>query len=89
MKRWMLGLVLLSCFAQTCLSDARAFERRDPPRRKRGSYAEYIIIRQKDSPPRVRQVYTGYSAFFPPPAFLYYGYPHSGDDSGIGPLGRN
>jgi hypothetical protein len=36
----------------------------------------------------VRQVYSGYSSNLPPPAFLYYGYPHSGDDTGIGPLGR-
>ena len=34
----------------------------------------------------VRTVYTGYSNGWPPPAWLYYGYPHSGDETGIGPL---
>ncbi len=88
MKRWTLSLILTSIIALAFQHDASAIERRYPPKRKRGSYAEYIIIRQKDRKPRVRQVYTGYSANFPPPAFLYYGYPHSGDDTGIGPLGR-
>ena len=88
MKRWTLGLILFSCVTLAFLSEAQAGHRRYPPRVKRGSYAETIIIREKNRPPRVRQVYTGYSANFPPPAFLYYGYPHSGDDTGIGPLGR-
>jgi hypothetical protein len=72
-----------------CARDAQAFQRRKPypPRVTRGSYAEYISPK-KTGLPYVRQVYSGYSHGFPPPAFLYYGYPHSGDDTGIGPLDR-
>lgn len=34
--------------------------------------------------PAYRYTYRGASDGFPPPAWLYYGYPHSGDGSGIG-----
>ena len=91
MKRWMLGLGLavISCVTVGSLSSASAAERRRaayPPRVIRGSYAEYVVIRQQGRPVRVKKVYTGYSAHFPMPALMYYGYPHSGDDTGIGPL---
>lgn len=91
MKRCILGLAVIACVTVGWLGRAEAIERRRPrasypPRFIRGSYAEYVIIRQKDRPVRVKKVYTGYSAHFPPPAMLYYGYPHSGDDTGIGPL---
>lgn len=88
MRRWTLSLAFLACVPWASPQGAQAVERRYPPRAKRGSYTEYVIIRKQDRPPRVREVYSGYSANFPPPAFLYYGYPHSGDDTGIGPLGR-
>jgi hypothetical protein len=61
--------------------------RRNPQRFQRGSWVEYIVV-PRDGKPAVRQVYSGYSSRFPRPAFLYYGYPHSGDDTGIGPLDR-
>jgi len=89
MIRLTLGLTLVVSLALASLQEAQAVERRYPPKVKRGSYAEYIVIRKKDQPPRVRQVYSGYSSNFPPPAFLYYGYPHSGDGTGIGYLGRH
>ncbi len=31
-------------------------------------------------------MYNGYSNNWPRPAWLYYGYPHGGDDTGIGNL---
>jgi len=34
--------------------------------------------------PAYRYTYRGASDGFPPPAWLYYGYPHSGDGSGLG-----
>ena len=90
MMRWTL---VAACFVGTMFASAdqaQALNRRNqqPPRYTRGSYAEYIKLKNKDGQPYVRQVYSGYSANFPPPAFLYYGYPHSGDDTGIGPLNR-
>ncbi|MGD9724220.1 MAG: hypothetical protein AB7O59_23860 [Pirellulales bacterium] len=89
MLRWTLGLIVSAGLLHSLVCDAQGAERRNPPRVKRGSYLEYRVIRKKDAPPEVRRVYSGYSANFPPPAFLYYGYPHSGDDTGIGPLTRN
>jgi hypothetical protein len=92
MMRWLLGLTVVSCVTVGSWERAGAVERRRPaedpqPRRViRGSYLEYVVIRQQGRPVRVKQVYSGYSAHFPPPALLYYGYPHSGDDTGIGPL---
>src|SRR5262245_35492304 len=87
MKRWTLVLLLILSATSALAIEERPSSRRTHPKRTRGSYAEYIIIRKEGQPTRVRQVYSGYSAWFPPPAFLYYGYPHSGDGTGIGPLG--
>jgi hypothetical protein len=88
MKRWILALLLVLSASSALAVEERPSSRRTHPKRTRGSYAEYIVIRKEGQPTRVRQVYSGYSAWFPPPAFLYYGYPHSGDGTGIGPLGR-
>jgi hypothetical protein len=87
MKRVLAVLLLFWCAVSSCLTQARAGDRRYPPRYQRGSYADYIV-RKKDGKTEVRQVYSGYANRFPPPAFLYYGYPHSGDGTGIGPLDR-
>ena len=88
MKGWTLVLFAFACAVPASASEARAAHRRYPPRYTRGSYADYLVKKQKNGEPTVRQVYSGYSSNFPPPAFLYYGYPHSGDDTGIGPLDR-
>ncbi len=88
MKHWTLALALFSLIALAHASDAQAVQRRYPPRYTRGTYAEYLAKKQPNGDVKVRQVYSGYSSNFPPPAFLYYGYPHSGDGSGIGPLDR-
>ena len=89
MRRWTIGLAALACIAVSDLPTAQAFNRRStaPPRYTRGSYAE-TLVRKTDGVVTTRQVYSGYSNRFPPPAFLYYGYPHSGDGTGIGPLDR-
>jgi len=42
------------------------------------------VFRDKNGQVHVRKVYPGYANQFPPPAYLYYGYPHSGDDTGLG-----
>jgi len=55
-----------------------------PPRYKRESVSQYYAYKTRAGQIRVRQVYAGYREHFPPPAFLYYGYPHSGDDTGPG-----
>jgi hypothetical protein len=71
-------------------SDAWAAGRKvqaQPRRYERGSYGQYIV-KKRQGQPVVSQVYSGYGNGFPPPAFLYYGYPHSGDMTGIGPLDR-
>lgn len=88
MKRVLLVLLLFVFAALCMLAEARAADRRYPPRYQRGSYAEYLARKKPDGKVEVRQVYSGYANRFPPPAFLYYGYPHSGDETGIGPLDR-
>lgn len=88
MMRWTLVFAAVACATLAFASEARAGQRRYPPRYTRGSYADYVVKMQKNGEPTVRQVYSGYTSNFPPPAFLYYGYPHSGDGTGIGPLDR-
>ena len=88
-NRWKLCLAIFTGLVVVGADAAHADKTRPTKRYYRGSYAEYIIRKKKDGQTTVRQTYPGYAAGFPPPAFLYYGYPHSGDDTGIGPLGRN
>ena len=67
------GWVLLAA-AQT-----QAGQRRYPPRYQRGSYFLQYTVRPKNGQVTARQVVPGSVNAFPPPAWLYYGYPHSGD----------
>jgi hypothetical protein len=55
-----------------------------PPRYERVSNAWNYVYRDKTGQTKVREVYSGYSSQFPTPALFYYGYPHSGDDTGLG-----
>ena len=89
MQRSILTLIVLACALATVATDAWAAGRQSPPTRRyeRGSYGQYIL-KKRQGQPVVSQVYSGYGNNFPPPAFLYYGYPHSGDMTGIGPLDR-
>ncbi len=82
MRPWALGAVLLATIL-IASSDAKAGNRNGPRRYARGSYAEYIV-RNRNGQQSVRQVYNGYTNRFPPPAFLYYGYPHGKDAMGFG-----
>jgi hypothetical protein len=82
MKRWALRMMICGALAMTC-ADAVAGKGDYGPRYRRGSYAEYIV-RPRHGQPSVRQVYNGYTSYFPPPPFLYYGYPHGKPASGLG-----
>jgi hypothetical protein len=88
MKRWAMVALLLSHFLLARGPEARAAHRRPFANLQRGSYSEYLLVRRPNSQPQIRHVYNGYANGFPPPAFLYYGYPHSGDETGIGPMDR-
>lgn len=93
MKRWAVGLLLCSCALAALHGPAEAGEpfnrsKRErieyPPRYKRGSMSQWYVYRDRDGHVHTRKVYPGYAEHFPPPAYLYYGYPHSGDDTGPG-----
>jgi hypothetical protein len=45
------------------------------------------VVYRQHGPPVYRRVYPGYEHGFPPPAMLYYGYPHSGSSFGMGFMG--
>jgi hypothetical protein len=93
MKRWAAGVLLLGSALAACAAELHAgewFERLQrtrheyPPRYQRGSMSHWYKTRDRDGNVTYRQVYPGYGAHFPPPAYLYYGYPHSGDFTGMG-----
>ncbi len=93
MKRWTLRLLLLGCAVAACAADLQAGEwldrmRREraqyPPRYTHGSVAQNYVYRDRNGQVKVRQVYVGYADHFPPPAYLYYGYPKSGYYTGLG-----
>ena len=86
MHRWFLSLLAFG-FVLAASSDARAIDRKYPRRYERGTYSQYVV-KKRQGQSLVSQTYNGYDRGFPPPAFLYYGYPHSGDMTGIGPLDR-
>lgn len=78
MKRLSVGLVILWAGLSVCSSASQAAARRNPPRYERGTYFP-TIVQQRNGQIVTRKVYPGYKSHFPPPAWLYYGYPHSGD----------
>jgi len=82
MKRFTIGLLLISAALAASSTQAQAARaRRYPPRFERGTYFPIIVQKQPNGQVTTRQVYPGYKEGFPPPAWLYYGYPHSGDGS--------
>jgi hypothetical protein len=54
------------------------------PRYVRVPNVQNYVFRGKDGRIHVRKVPSGYAEGFPTPALFYYGYPHSGDDTGLG-----
>ena len=46
--------------------------------------SQWYKYQDRDGNVNFRQVYPGYAEHFPAPAYLYYGYPKSGDDTGLG-----
>ena len=78
MKKLSIGLVVLWCALWASPASSQAALRRNPPRYQRGTYFPTIVVPRKGQM-TTRQVYPGYKNGFPPPAWLYYGYPHSGD----------
>jgi hypothetical protein len=81
MKRPVCGLLLLLCGFLRSPTEAQAAHRKYPPRYRYSSNYKHITV-PRDGQTASRYVYRGYESGFPPPAFLYYGYPHSGDDGG-------
>lgn len=93
MKRWAVGLLILGCALVACAAELQAGERQQrqkrqkieyPPRYQRASMSQWYKTRDRNGNINYRQVYPGYAEKFPPPAYLYYGYPHSGDFTGMG-----
>lgn len=93
MKRWAVGLLLACGGLAICCADLHAgdFFRRSqnrqraqyPPRYTRGSMSQWYVYKNRDGQTKVRQTYPGYAEHFPPPAYLYYGYPKSGYFTGM------
>jgi hypothetical protein len=81
MKRWACGLLLFSSVLIGASGEAQAIQLRYPPRYRYSSYYKHINV-PRDGQMTSRYVYRGYENNFPPPAIMYYGYPHSGDDGG-------
>ena len=81
MSRWARGLLMIVCASLSLVTEAQAAQRKYPPRYRYSSYYKHIAV-PRDGQMTSRYVYRGYESGFPPPAFLYYGYPHSGDDGG-------
>lgn len=82
MKRRFAALVLIGLFGTGSLAAAAPA---GPPRPvRRPSYGVYVKTTTPDGKITYRHAYRGYESNFPPPAFLYYGYPSSGFSHGIG-----
>ena len=93
MKRLTVRLLLMSCALGACIAPATAgelFQRMKrhrqvtPHRYDRAPNAQDYVFRDREGNVKVRKVYPGYAEKFPIPALFYYGYPHSGDDTGLG-----
>lgn len=94
MKRWSVRLLILSCALAACVAQAQAGQKFQRMKRERQATPhrydrapmkqDYVFRDPKTGKVEVRKVYPGYAEKFPVPAMFYYGYPHSGDDTGLG-----
>jgi len=94
MRCWGVGLLLVLGATIVCSTDAGAVERarkvpksqrvQYPPRYTRDTMAQWFVYRNRHGEVKTRKAYPGYESHFPPPAYLYYGYPKSGDYTGLG-----
>jgi hypothetical protein len=93
MKRWPVRLLLASCALVACAGILEAGQKpvrakreklQYPPRYVRVPNVQNYVFRDKNGKVHVRKVPSGYAEQFPTPALFYYGYPHSGDDTGLG-----
>ncbi len=93
--RWLLvGCAIILCgdsvqagpkiFARKSREQRQAEKEQYPPKFVRVPNAQNYVFRGKDGRVQVRKVPSGYAEGFPTPALFYYGYPHSGDDTGLG-----
>jgi hypothetical protein len=80
MKRWTVWLLLGAAISTQLSLPGQAAERRADRRYQRGSFFE-SIVRTRNGQVVREQAHIGYKDGFPRPAWLYYGYPHSGDGS--------
>ncbi len=81
MRRWACGLLLFFSILTISSFQAQAAHRKYPPRYRVSSNYKHVAV-PRDGQLASRYVYRGYESGFQAPAFLYYGYPHSGDDGG-------
>lgn len=82
MKQFVLvALAVAFTFSAVTVEAAQPSSRRNPRRFQIGTNFPTIKVPQRDGTVQTRTVYPGYRSGFPVPAWLYYGYPHSGDGS--------
>ncbi len=81
-------IALIGLLAIVTVGATQAAQAARRPQRQwtRGSYWDRIVVKRPNGEVQVRQVYNGYVNNWPRPGWLYYGYPHGGDDTGIGNL---
>ena len=81
MKRFFFAVAL--CMAALVAQDCKAGPPQRPLKKTKSGYEVTAIVR-KNNCVTYRTTYPGYINGFPPPAFLYYGYPQSGFSYGVG-----
>jgi hypothetical protein len=88
-KRWTVTLAtLVAMWSSTTPAHAeqktRTCPNMRPPLRSRIESVGVWVKTNGPGYPAYRYTYRGAKDGFPPPAWLFYGYPHSGDETGLG-----
>jgi hypothetical protein len=73
-----------SSAAEPARKSSRRVRMQYPPRYTRDSMSQLYVYKNRQGQVKTRVTYPGYAEGFPPPAYLYYGYPKSGDYTGMG-----